>query len=180
MIYHRPWLFIHWNHFCSRNRCSTTGMTLKPHSSWLEVGWKIRWINKQVLFSTSIVTEVKALKSAFLLKEISVIVPGYIGAPCLVYSSLSIDNFTSDKSHEHKSPSFRRPAQDPRVQAPGKQWCLGNWLMLKAVKQRENSICCKKYLHWFILSFVHGLWRVRKDHKKHLVCPSAPRKGSCI
>lgn len=175
MIYHRPWLFIPWNYHCSRNRCSTTGMTLKPLSRWLEAGWKKRQINKQILFSTSAVTgEVKALKFAFLLKEMSVILLGCIDAPCLVYSSLSIDKFTRDKYHEHKCPTFRRPDQVPGVQVPGKQWCLGNWFVLKAVKQRENSICCKKYLHWFILSFVRGLRRVTKTMKG---LSSYPRKG---
>lgn len=52
--------------------------------------------------------EVKALKFAFLFKEISVTVSGYIAAPCLFYSSLSTDKFISGKSHEHKCPVFRR------------------------------------------------------------------------
>lgn len=69
--------------------------------------------------------EVKALKFAFLLKEVSVILPGYIGAPDLVYSSLSIDKFTSDKSHESKCPTFRKSAQHPSVQAPESSGALG-------------------------------------------------------
>lgn len=150
-------------------------MTLKPHSCWLELGWKIRQINKQILFSTSVVTgEVKAWKFAFLLKEISVTLAGYIGAPCLVYSSLSIDKLTSDKSHEHKCPTFRRSAQVSRVQVPGQQWCLGNWLMLKAAKQRENSVYCKKHFHWFILSMGSEesgrIWKVSG-------LSSCPKKG---
>lgn len=68
--------------------------------------------------------EVKALKFAFLLKEISVTLPGYIGAPCLVYSCLSIDKFTSDKSHKHKCPTSRRLAQVPSVQVPVVPWEL--------------------------------------------------------
>lgn len=53
------------------------------------------------------------------------ILPGYIGAPCSVCYSLSIDKFTSDKSHEHNCPTFRRSAQDPSVQAPGSSGALG-------------------------------------------------------
>lgn len=120
----------------------------------------------------------------FLFKEISVMLSGYIAAPCLFYSSLSTDKFISDKRHERKCAIFRRLTQLPSAWVPRKQSCLRNWLMLKAVKQRANSACWKKCLHGFMLSFLCGeaitVRRVRKDHERYLVCPPAQdRKVMC-
>lgn len=43
------------------------------------------------------------------------------------------------------------------ARVPGKQWCLRNWSSTgKVVKQRANSVCRKKCLHCFMLSFLCG------------------------